>query len=77
METIKVYIFYTSDGFTEDNQNKPTENCQILGWSKGKTTQEAFKNLVKNNKYLEKMSFNEIMCQKLDNEKVHYFSLEN
>ncbi len=75
METIKIYIFYTREGFAEDNQSKPTENCQILGWSKGKTSQEAFKNLVKENRYLEEMDFDEVMCQELVNEKVYYFSL--
>jgi len=75
METIKVYIFYTSEGFTEDNQNKPTENCQILGWSKGKNSQEAFRNLLKENKYLEEIDFNEVMCQELVDEKVDYFLL--
>ena len=77
METIKIYIFYTREGFAEDNQHRSIENCQILGWSKGKTSQEAFKNLVKENKYLEEMDFDEVMCQELVNEKVHYFSLKD
>ncbi len=44
---MKQFIFYTNEGFTEDNQNNPTENCQILGWGKGENSQEAFKNLMK------------------------------
>ena len=76
METIKIYIFYTREGFAEDNQHKPTENCQILGWSKGKNSQEAFRNLLKENKYLEEIDFNEVMCQELVDEKVDYFLLK-
>ena len=72
---MKRFIFYTSEGFTEDKQNKPTENCQILGWSKGKNSQEAFRNLLKENKYLEEIDFNEVMCQELVDEKVDYFLL--
>lgn len=74
---MRLFIFYTNEGFTEDNQHRLTENCQILGWSKGKTSEEAFKNLIKENKYLEEVNFNEIMCQELANERVHYFSLKS
>ncbi len=74
---MKHFIFYTAEGFTEDNQHKPVENCQILGWSKGETQQEAFRNLVKENKFLKEMDFNEIMCQELVNGKVYYFSLKD
>ena len=75
MGAIKSFIFYTADGFTEDNSCNKIENCQVLGWSKGKTAQKAFINLVKENEYLNKMNFNEVMCQELSNEKVYYFSL--
>ncbi len=74
---MRLFIFYTKEGFTEDNQHRLTENCQILGWGKGKTSQEAFRNLIKENKYLEEMDFNEIMCQELVKNKVDYFLLKN
>ena len=73
MGAIKSFIFYTTEGFTEDNQHKLIENCQILGWSKGETAQKAFINLVKENKYLDEMNFSEVMCQELASKKVHYF----
>jgi len=74
---MKQFIFYTNEGFTEDNQNNPTENCQILGWGKGENSQEAFKNLVKENTYLKEMDFNEVMCQELVDEKIEYLSLKD
>ncbi len=39
---MKKFMFYTSDGFTQDNQGKDIENCQILGWGKGKILNEAY-----------------------------------
>jgi hypothetical protein len=42
----KKLLFYTNEGFSEDKQSKPTENCQILGWGKGETAQDAFENLI-------------------------------
>jgi hypothetical protein len=77
MGTIKSFIFYTTDGFTEDNSCNKIENCQVLGWSKGKTAQQAFKNLIEENLYLKESDFEDIRCQELSNEKVYYFSLRN
>ena len=74
---MKYFIFYTAEGYAEDNQHRPVENCQILGWSKGKTQQEAFSNLVKENKFLKETDFDEIMCRELVGDKVYYFSLKN
>ncbi len=77
METVKTYIFYTNEGFTEDRRNNPTENCQILGWGKGKTAQEAFINLVKENDHFKEADFNKIICQELTSDVVSYFYLDN
>ncbi len=73
---MKTYIFYTKEGKTQDNFGKDIENCQILGWSREETPQKAFKNLMKENKYLEKTGFDEIMCQELVSDQVSYFSLK-
>jgi len=74
---MRFFIFYTSEGFTEDNQHRTVENCQILGWGKGESPEIAFKNFVKNNKFLKQLDFNEVMCQELVNDKVNYFSLKD
>jgi len=33
---MKIYIFYTPEGFTEDENGNDTDNCQILDWQNGK-----------------------------------------
>lgn len=67
---MKKYIFYTSEGFTEDNGSEPIENCQILGWFEGRDEREAFANFKKENP---KLKFQDIYCQELANDKVYYF----
>ncbi|MEW6526071.1 MAG: hypothetical protein AB1444_05315 [Spirochaetota bacterium] len=46
---MKTYIFYTSEGFTQDSNFEQTENCQILDWQKGNNEKEAFENFKKEN----------------------------
>jgi len=70
---MKTYIFYTSEGFTADNNFEQTENCQILDWQKGKNQIEAFEKFKKENK---KIPFKNIKCQELASEKVYYFNCE-
>lgn len=67
---MKKYIFYTSEGFTEDKNCKNTENCQILGWQSGENEQDAFKRFQKNHIIDE---FETVCCQELASEKVFYF----
>ncbi|MCD4704473.1 hypothetical protein K8R66_00145 [bacterium] len=68
---MKKYIFYTSDGFTENNNFELSENCQILGWQEGKDEKEAFENLKKENQNIR--FFKKICCQELAENKVYYF----
>lgn len=56
------YIFYTTDGFTQDLNNKDIENCQILGFANGKNVSEAYNNLLLENNYLKNYSFNKILA---------------
>lgn len=67
---MKKYIFYTSEGFVEDNNFEQIENCQILGWEEGENEKEAFENFKKENLNTE---FKETYCQELVNGKVYYF----
>ncbi len=67
---MKKFIFYTSEGFTDDNNFEQLENCQVLGWQEGKDEKEAFVNFKKENPNLK---FKEICCQELVNDKVYYF----
>lgn len=56
------FVFYTTDGFTQDLKNNDIENCQILGFAKGKNVSEAYNNLLLENNYLKNYSFNNILA---------------
>lgn len=51
---MKKYIFYTSEGFTEDNNLEQSENCQVLGWQEGKNEKEAFESFKRENPNIDK-----------------------
>jgi hypothetical protein len=69
---MKNYIFINEEGVTyQPNSTSPEpdiENCQVVGFAKGKNEDDAFKNLTKENDYLLDTSFNEIICMELKNE---------
>lgn len=67
---MKTYIFYTTEGFTQDNNLEQTENCQILDWQKGNNEKEAFENFKRENPSI---PFKRIKRQELANDKVYYF----
>lgn len=73
---MKKYIFYTTEGFTQDSKNNDVENCQIVDWAEGENPKDAFQNLKKENQFLKQVSFDNIICQELASEKVDYFSLK-
>ena len=68
---MKHFIFYTSQGFTEDMDCNQTENCQVLGWGNGKNPEDAFEKLKTESGWVGK--FDHIACQELSNENVYYF----
>ncbi len=72
---LKKYIFYTTEGFTQDLKNNDVENCQIIDWIEGKSPKNAFQNLKKENQFLKQVNFDNIMCQELLSNKVYNFSL--
>lgn len=52
------YIFFTSEGTTYPPiEGKEVDNCQLLGRAKGKTSEEAKSNLLKNNPWIEDAGF--------------------
>lgn len=67
---MKAYIFFTSDGFTQNMEGEETENCQILDWQMGNDEREAFNNFKRENPELQ---FDNICCQELSNDKIFYF----
>ena len=60
--TKKNYLFFTSEGFTFDPNNKEIQNMQILGDATGKDILEAFKNFKINQPYLKNFSFKNVMA---------------
>jgi len=66
---VKNYIFLTTEGYTfqagSDCIEPDIDNFQVIGFAKGTNSQEAFYNLVKNNEYLLKTTFEEVFCYEL------------
>ena len=60
--TKKNFLFFTSEGFTFDSNNKKIENMQILGDATWKDVLEAFKNFKINQPYLKNFSFTNVMA---------------
>ena len=60
--TKKNFLFFTSEGFTYDDNNKKIENMQILGDGFGNDILEAFKNFKNEQKYLKDFTFKNVMA---------------
>jgi hypothetical protein len=83
MINMKAYIFITQEGVTYQpggsSEELDTDNCQVIGFSKGNDENEAFKNLIEENECLLDTSFDEVICFELKYEdyysKSKYFSL--
>ena len=56
------FLFFTSDGFTFDGNNKKIENMQILGDGFGEDIFEAFKNFRSEQAYLKDFTFKNVMA---------------
>ena len=59
---MKNYLFFTSEGFTFDSNNKEIQNMQILGDGFGKDILEALINFKTNQPYLKDFTFKNIMA---------------
>ena len=62
---MKRYVFYTTDGYSQDSKLKETENCQIIGFSQGKDVMEAYDNLLKDNLYIQEFQYESIMANEI------------
>ena len=76
------YIFVSDEGYTfqpnKDELGDEVDNLQVIGLSEGETPSEAFKNLVQDNTYLAKTTFNELKCYKICSpQEVVYFNLKD
>lgn len=67
---MKHFIFFTSDGFTQNKNGNETENCQILGWADGETPQEAFLVLIAENNSIKQSNYDGIQYQDTKSNKI-------
>ena len=76
---MKDFIFITFEGYTfQPNSNSDIpdiENMQVIGFSKGLNSKEAFENLKIKSSYLQETNFNEIISIELKDKKFEYFNL--
>lgn len=80
MKMKRSFIFYTTEGFTfqpdSENDTPEIDNCQVLGWGRGDTAQEAYENFKKEKASLEKLKFDSVIGAELKDEKTYNFSLK-
>ncbi|MCH7559153.1 MAG: hypothetical protein IIB56_17110 [Planctomycetes bacterium] len=74
------YIFITTEGYTfqpESESIEPDiENCQVIGFAKGKNPKQAFQNMIQENSNLLETTFDELICYELkDYDEKSYFYL--
>lgn len=65
LEDKRKFLFLTFEGVTYSSPDKiepDVENLQVLGYAEGKDKEEAFKTFLKENKWIFKTSFSEIIC---------------
>jgi hypothetical protein len=76
---MKTFIFITAEGFTyqpgSELPEPDIENCQVIGFGRGKNIEEAFEDMICSNNHLLKTSFSEIIGLELKSEKRTYLSL--
>ena len=77
---MKDFIFITFEGYTFQPNNESDipdiENMQVIGFSKGLNSKEAFENLKIKSSYLKETNFNEIISMELKDKKFDYFNLK-
>ena len=55
---MKEYVFFTSEGWTiPPNENMTVENCQLLGFAKGDSKENALKHLILGNPWIIECGF--------------------
>ena len=82
---MKSYIFITTEGFTyqpgSESPEPDVENCQVIGFAQGIDPHHAFQNLIQQNDFLLKTTFDEVVCYELKDVEYHkhstYFSLDD
>lgn len=65
------YLFYTTEGFTQDPNGNDIENGQLLGRAFGENQSQALKNLLEENPWIVAHGYNpyKAICQELASSK--------
>ena len=79
------YIFITTEGDTyqpdSESVEPDIENCQVVGFSEGEGSQNAFENLIRNDPFLSDTTFDELICLELKHpdysKHMSYFNLSS
>lgn len=75
---MKSFIFITTEGYTYQPSSESIEpdidNCQVIGFAKGIDMDDAFKNLLSENRYLLKTPFDEIVGYELKHVNRHKYA---
>jgi hypothetical protein len=78
---MRQFIFVTLEGYTYQPNSESTEpdieNLQVIGFGQGRDAQEGLTNMLEENPYLPRTSFNEVIALELANDKRAYFYLED
>lgn len=78
---MNTYIFITTEGATFQPKSQVSEpdidNCQVLGYGDGNSSDEAFQNMLEKHNYLPRTTFDEVICLELKNEDRNYYYLSD
>jgi hypothetical protein len=72
---MKQFIFFTSEGYTFDSNNKAINNMQILGDAEGTDIFEAFHSFKEHQPYLSGYSFKEVIALEYIGSFIHHLEL--
>ena len=70
------FIFLTHEGLTQAPNFEDIENLQLLGIATGKTSREAFENLLKENDWIRDSDYTEATAHELQSERGEYFYIK-
>jgi hypothetical protein len=77
--SVRNFIFYTTEGYAflpnSESDMSDIENCQVLGWGRGSTEEEAFDDFKKESLWLKDSEFNKVIGVELKDDKKYYFNL--
>lgn len=61
------YIFYTTEGFTQDPHGNEVENCQLMGVAWGNNRADALQRLLEENGWIKRHDYNpdKFVCRRL------------